>query len=70
MYNCDEIFVVADITRASTNQNVEAILQKSLGNNLKNGRPSQGIALICTKSEVFADHNYQMLRPNFLTGFG
>lgn len=52
MYNCDEIFVVADIGRVSTNKNVEMILQQSLGNNLKNGRPSQGIALVCTKSEV------------------
>jgi hypothetical protein len=52
MYGCDEIFVVADITRAGTNKNVEAIFEKSLGNNLRNGRPSQGIALVCTKSEV------------------
>ena len=52
MYGCDEIFVVADITRVGTNKNVEMILQKSLGRNLKNGRPSQGIALVCTKSEV------------------
>ena len=52
MYGCDEIFVVADITRVGTNKNVEMILQKSLGSNLKNGRPSQGIALVCTKSEV------------------
>jgi hypothetical protein len=52
MYDCDEIFVVADITRVGTNKNVEVILQKSLGRNLKNGRPSQGISLVCTKSEV------------------
>ncbi|KAH6696399.1 hypothetical protein BKA61DRAFT_683102 [Leptodontidium sp. MPI-SDFR-AT-0119] len=52
MYECDEIFVVADIARVGTNKNVEMILGKSLGRNLKNGRPSQGIALVCTKSEV------------------
>jgi len=52
MYNCDEIFVVAEIGRVNTNKNVEIILQQNLGNNLKSGRPSQGIALVCTKSEV------------------
>jgi hypothetical protein len=52
MYHCDEIFVVADITRVITNKNVELILEQSLGSNLKNGRPSQGISLVCTKSEV------------------
>ncbi|CZR67592.1 uncharacterized protein PAC_17491 [Phialocephala subalpina] len=52
MYECDEIFVVADIARVGTNKNVEMILEKSLGRNLKSGRPSQGIALVCTKSEV------------------
>jgi len=59
MYHCDEVFVVADITRVSTNRNVELIFQKNLGSNLTNGRPSQGIALICTKSEVpfnFVNH--------------
>jgi hypothetical protein len=55
MYHCDEVFVVADITRVSTNRNVELIFQKSLGSNLANGRPSQGVALICTKSEVMFD---------------
>lgn len=51
MYQCEEIFVVADITRVGTNKSVEKILEKSLGRNLKDGRPSQGIALVCTKSE-------------------
>ncbi|KAL5315379.1 hypothetical protein ACEPPN_016246 [Leptodophora sp. 'Broadleaf-Isolate-01'] len=51
MYKCDEIFVVADISRVNTNKNVEIIFQKSLGSNLKNGRPSQGISLVCTRSE-------------------
>lgn len=54
MYGCDEIFVVADITRVGTNKNVESVLEKSLGTNLRNGRPSQGIALVCTKSEVLS----------------
>jgi hypothetical protein len=54
MYGCDEIFVVADIGRVGTNKNVEMILSKNLGSNLKNGRPSQGIALVCTKSEVLS----------------
>ncbi|KAH7323547.1 hypothetical protein BKA65DRAFT_70778 [Rhexocercosporidium sp. MPI-PUGE-AT-0058] len=53
MYKCDEVFVVADITRVSTNKNVELIFQKSLGSNLNNGRPSQGVSLICTRSEDF-----------------
>jgi hypothetical protein len=52
MYKCDEIFVVADITRVDTNEGVEMILQQSLGYNLENGRPAQGIALVCTRSEV------------------
>ncbi|KAL2063118.1 hypothetical protein VTL71DRAFT_6190 [Oculimacula yallundae] len=53
MNKCDEIFVVADINRVSTNRNVETIFQKALGSNLANGRPSQGVSLICTKSEDF-----------------
>jgi hypothetical protein len=52
MYHCHEIFVVADITRVSTNKNVEVILEESLGRNLKDGRPSQGLALVCTRSEA------------------
>ncbi len=52
MYSCDEIFVVADISRVDTNKNVEDILKKSLGRNLTGGRPSQGVALVCTRSEV------------------
>jgi hypothetical protein len=52
MYKCDEIFVVADITRVGTNESVEIMFQQSLGDNFKNGRPVQGIALVCTRSEV------------------
>ncbi|KIM94328.1 hypothetical protein OIDMADRAFT_149423 [Oidiodendron maius Zn] len=59
MYQCEEIFVVADITRVGTNKSVEKILEKSLGRNLKDGRPSQGIALDLDVDEVrekfFAD---------------
>jgi hypothetical protein len=60
MYNCDEIFVVAEIGRVNTNKNVEIILQQNLGNNLKSGRPSQGIALVCTKSEVIFQYAFRM----------
>ena len=52
MYNCDEIFIVADIGRVSTNKNVENIIKQSLGHGLQRGRASQGISLVCTKSEV------------------
>lgn len=52
MYNCDEIFIVAEISRAKTNKNVEITLQEYLERNLKSGRPSQGITLVCTKSDV------------------
>ena len=52
MYQCDEIFVVADIARVGTNKNVDETLEKYLGRNPKDGRPSQGIAIVCTKSEV------------------
>ncbi|TVY12926.1 hypothetical protein LARI1_G009230 [Lachnellula arida] len=51
MYSCDEIFVVADIGRVGTNKSVEQILKKTLGRNLTSGRPSQGAALVCTRSE-------------------
>ncbi|PVH75179.1 hypothetical protein DL98DRAFT_658308 [Cadophora sp. DSE1049] len=64
MYHCDEVFVVADITRVSTNRNVELIFQKSLGSNLTNGRPSQGVALICTKSE---DLDVDEISTNFFS---
>lgn len=53
LYHCDEIFVVADIIRVITNKNVESVLEKTLRENLKDGKPSQGIALVCTKCEVF-----------------
>jgi hypothetical protein len=52
MYDCDEIFVVADISRVTTNQNVENTFNNSLGKDLKISRPSQGISLVCTRSEV------------------
>jgi hypothetical protein len=52
IYNCEEIFVVADINRVTTNKNVEDLLKKNLGNDLANSRASQGISLVCTKSEV------------------
>jgi hypothetical protein len=52
MYNCDEIFVVAEIGRVDTNKNVELIFEQSLGSNMRSGRPSQGVALVCTKSDV------------------
>ncbi|CZR60546.1 uncharacterized protein PAC_10442 [Phialocephala subalpina] len=51
VYECDEIFVVADIGRVTTNTNVEKILTTSLGKDLQISRPSQGISLVCTKSE-------------------
>ena len=48
MYQCEEIFVVADITRVGTNKNVDETLEKCLGRNLKDGGPSQGVVLVCT----------------------
>lgn len=52
LYQCDEIFVVAQIGRAVTNQGVEDLLIRQLGRNFNNLRRSQGVAIVCTKSEV------------------
>jgi len=52
MYNCDEIFVVASSQRVISNQNVEKIFKTSLGYNWNSSRPSQGLSLVCTYSEV------------------
>jgi hypothetical protein len=52
IYHCDEILVVADISRVTANRNVEDLLEKNFGHDLANSKPSQGIALVCTKSEV------------------
>jgi hypothetical protein len=52
MFDCDEIFVVADINRVVTNQNVDMIFTESYSRTINEGRSYQGIALVCTKSEV------------------
>ncbi len=58
MYKCDEILVAADVARVSTNESVAAILKESLGRNLKNERPSLGISLVCTKTDVLYYYLY------------
>ncbi|KAI9698042.1 MAG: hypothetical protein M1836_004395 [Candelina mexicana] len=63
IFSCDEIFVVADIVRVTTNKNVEELIRKTLGNTMGNSRPSQGISLICTKSEIF---NTRELKKRFV----
>lgn len=52
LYQCDNIFVVTDISRASTNQGVRGLLVRQLGAKFNSLRRSQGVAIICTKSEV------------------
>jgi hypothetical protein len=52
LYQCDEIFVVAEIGRAATNQGVEDVVVRQLGRNFSGLRRKQRVAIICTKSEV------------------
>jgi len=52
LYQCDEIFVVADIGRAVTNKGVEDLVVRQLGKDFNSLKRSQGVAIICTKSEV------------------
>jgi hypothetical protein len=52
LYQCDEIFVVTEISRAATNQGVEDLVVRQLGRNFNSLRRSQNVAIICTKSEV------------------
>ncbi|KFY22450.1 hypothetical protein V493_06579 [Pseudogymnoascus sp. VKM F-4281 (FW-2241)] len=58
---CDNIFVVTDISRASTNQGVNGLVRQ-LGANFSNFRRSQGVAIVCTKSEVAKTQEHQILR--------
>lgn len=62
LYGCDEILVVADGTRCGTNKNVEKILQQSLGSNLGNGKPSQGISFVCSKSDLVTPKDAREIR--------
>lgn len=52
LYQCDNIFVVTDINRASTNRGVRGLLVRQLGATFNSLRRSQGVAIVCTKSEV------------------
>jgi hypothetical protein len=52
LYQCDEIFVVTDISRAATNKGVEDLVVRQLGKNFNSLKRSQGVTIICTKSEV------------------
>ncbi|KFZ11693.1 hypothetical protein V502_07457 [Pseudogymnoascus sp. VKM F-4520 (FW-2644)] len=65
LYQCDNIFVVTDISRASTNQSVNRLVRQ-LGANFNSLRRSQGIAIVCTKSEVSRTQEPEILRdiPN------
>ncbi|KAF4625419.1 hypothetical protein G7Y89_g12745 [Cudoniella acicularis] len=51
LYQCDEIFIVTGIGRAATNQGVEDLVVRQLGKNFNGLKRSQGVAIICTKSE-------------------
>ncbi|RDL41569.1 uncharacterized protein BP5553_01548 [Venustampulla echinocandica] len=53
LHQCDEIFIVADIGRAATNVGVEDLIVRQVGRNFDGLRRSQGVAIICTKSEDF-----------------
>ncbi|KAL5349513.1 hypothetical protein ACLOAV_005808 [Pseudogymnoascus australis] len=66
LYQCDNIFVVTEIGRASTNQSVCGLLARQLGAKFNSLRRSQGVAIVCTKSEVASSQEYEILRdiPN------
>ncbi|OBT38703.1 hypothetical protein VE00_10646 [Pseudogymnoascus sp. WSF 3629] len=65
LYQCDNIFVVTDIGRASANQGVNQLVRQ-LGSKFNSLRRSQGIAIVCTKSEVSRTQETEILRdvPN------
>ncbi|OBT77048.1 hypothetical protein VF21_02905 [Pseudogymnoascus sp. 05NY08] len=65
LYQCDNIFVVTDIGRASANQGVNQLVRQ-LGANFNSLRRSQGIAIVCTKSEVSRTQEAEIFRdiPN------
>ncbi|KFX86752.1 hypothetical protein V490_08886 [Pseudogymnoascus sp. VKM F-3557] len=66
LYQCDNIFVVTDINRASTNRGVRGLLVRQLGATFNSLRRSQGVAIVCTKSEVARAQEHEILRdiPN------
>jgi hypothetical protein len=65
LYQCDEIFMVTDIGRAATNEGVEDLVVRQLGKNFNSLKRSQGVAIICTKSEVCqATDPYILDMPN------
>ncbi|KAH8653940.1 hypothetical protein BGZ60DRAFT_158346 [Tricladium varicosporioides] len=57
LYQCDEIFVVTEIGRAITNKGVEDLVTKQLGKNFNSLKRSQGVTIICTKSEVLGQES-------------
>ncbi|OBT58322.1 hypothetical protein VE04_00743 [Pseudogymnoascus sp. 24MN13] len=61
LYRCDNIFVVTDIGRASANQGVNQLVRQ-LGAKFNSLRRSQGIAIVCTKSEVSRTQEAEILR--------
>jgi hypothetical protein len=60
LYQCDEIFLVTEIGRASTSQGVEDVIIRQLGRNFNNLKRRQGVTIICTKSEVCYTSLYEM----------
>lgn len=69
--HCDEIFLVTELNRAITNQGVEDILLRQLGRNFSSLQRKQGVAIICTKSEVDCDVLFPIaLLRNLLTHVG
>ncbi|KAH8590098.1 hypothetical protein B0O99DRAFT_635601 [Bisporella sp. PMI_857] len=61
LYQCDEIFVVAEISRVVTNKGVEDLVVRQLGKNFNSLKRSQGVTIICTKSEDLG-HESEILR--------
>ncbi|CAG8972215.1 hypothetical protein HYALB_00010994 [Hymenoscyphus albidus] len=49
--HCDEIFLVTELDRAITNQDVQNILLRQLGRDFNSLQRRQGAAIICTKAE-------------------
>lgn len=50
LIGCDEVFVVANIKRVTSDESVEAILKQSLGPRLKENK---SITVICTHADVY-----------------
>ncbi|PGH26649.1 hypothetical protein AJ80_01594 [Polytolypa hystricis UAMH7299] len=68
LYQCDEIFIVTPIIRADADASVENVMIRQLGRNFSSLRRSQGVTIICTKSEDLQE--FEVLRdvPNVNLG--